>query len=37
MADSIYHRGLGFQHEAVRIFMPAGADAPVTMSGGRSV
>jgi hypothetical protein len=29
MADSLYHRGLGYQHEAVRIFMPAGADAPV--------
>jgi hypothetical protein len=29
MADSLYHRGLGYQHEAVRIFMPAGAEAPV--------
>jgi hypothetical protein len=29
MADSLYHRGLGYRHEAVKIFMPAGADAPV--------
>src|ERR1700693_2381151 len=29
MAERLYHRGLGYQHEAVRIFMPAGAEAPV--------
>jgi hypothetical protein len=29
MADSLYHRGLGYRHEAVKIFMPAGAAAPV--------
>ena len=29
MAESLYHRGLGYRHEAVKIFMPAGADAPV--------
>jgi transcriptional regulator with XRE-family HTH domain len=29
MAERLYHRGLGYQHEAVKIFMPAGAEAPV--------
>jgi len=29
MAESLYHRGLGYRHEAVKIFMPAGAAAPV--------
>jgi hypothetical protein len=29
MAERLYHRGLGYQHEAVKIFMPAGAAAPV--------
>jgi hypothetical protein len=29
MAESLYHRGLGYRHEAVKIFMPAGAEAPV--------
>lgn len=29
MASSLYHRGLGYSHDAVKIFMPAGADAPV--------
>jgi hypothetical protein len=29
IAESLYHRGLGYQHEAVKIFMPAGVAAPV--------
>jgi hypothetical protein len=29
MAESLYNRGLGYQHQAVKIFMPAGAGAPV--------
>jgi hypothetical protein len=29
MAHSLYHRGLGWSHEAVKIFMPAGAEKPV--------
>ena len=29
MAERLYHRGLGYQHEAVKIFMPAGAAALV--------
>jgi hypothetical protein len=29
MAESLFHRGLGYQHEAVKIFMPAGAKGPV--------
>lgn len=26
---SLYHRAVGYSHEAVKIFMPAGAEAPV--------
>jgi hypothetical protein len=26
---SLYHRAVGYSHEAVKIFMPAGADSPV--------
>lgn len=26
---SLYHRAVGYSHDAVKIFMPAGADAPV--------
>ena len=26
---SLFHRAVGYKHEAVKIFMPAGADAPV--------
>lgn len=29
MAVSLYKRGMGYSHEAVKIFMPAGADEPV--------
>ena len=29
IADKLYHRARGYSHEAVKIFMPAGADAPV--------
>jgi hypothetical protein len=29
MARSLYERGLGYSHEAVKIFMPAGASKPV--------
>lgn len=29
MAHSLYHRGKGYSHEAVKIFMPAGATEPV--------
>ena len=29
MAASFYKRGLGYEQPAVKIFMPAGADAPV--------
>jgi len=25
MAESLYHRGLGYRHEATKIFMPAGS------------
>lgn len=27
--ESLYHRALGYSHDAVKIFHPAGADAPV--------
>lgn len=26
---SLYHKAVGYEHDAVKIFMPAGADAPV--------
>lgn len=29
MAERLYMRGMGYSHQAVKIFMPAGADAPV--------
>jgi hypothetical protein len=29
VAERAYHRALGYHHEAVKIFMPAGADKPV--------
>jgi hypothetical protein len=29
VAAKLYHRALGYSHEAVKIFMPAGASAPV--------
>jgi hypothetical protein len=29
IADKLYHRARGYSHEAVKIFMPAGANAPV--------
>jgi hypothetical protein len=29
VAESLYKRAMGYSHEAVKIFMPAGADAPV--------
>lgn len=29
MAEKLYHRGLGYSHPAVKIFMPAGATDPV--------
>jgi hypothetical protein len=29
MADSLYRRGLGYEHLATKIFMPAGATEPV--------
>lgn len=29
VANSLYHRAIGYSHPAVKIFMPAGADAPV--------
>lgn len=29
VAESLYHRGMGYSHEAVKIFMPAGALEPV--------
>lgn len=29
IADSLYHRGKGYSHQAVKIFMPAGASEPV--------
>jgi hypothetical protein len=29
IADKLYHRARGYQHQAVRIFMPAGAKQPV--------
>lgn len=27
--ESLYHRAVGYSHDAVKIFMPAGADKPV--------
>ncbi len=32
VADALYRRALGYSHEAVRIFMPAGAEKPVYAS-----
>lgn len=32
VAEKLYHRALGYSHEAVKIFMPAGADRPVYAS-----
>jgi len=29
VAEKLYHRALGYSHDAVKIFMPAGADKPV--------
>ena len=29
VAAKLYHRAIGYSHEAVKIFMPAGFDAPV--------
>lgn len=29
VADRLYQRAMGYSHEAVKIFMPAGADKPV--------
>ncbi|MBS0219151.1 MAG: helix-turn-helix domain-containing protein [Proteobacteria bacterium] len=29
VAESLYHRAIGYSHSAVKIFMPAGADEPV--------
>ena len=29
VAESLYHKALGFEHNAVKIFMPAGSDDPV--------
>jgi hypothetical protein len=29
VADKLYHRACGYSHEAVKIFMPAGAPEPV--------
>ena len=29
VASRLYERAMGYKHEAVKIFMPAGADAPV--------
>jgi hypothetical protein len=29
VAHAMYHRALGYKHEAVKIFMPAGAENPV--------
>lgn len=29
VAESLYHRAIGYSHKAVKIFMPAGADEPV--------
>lgn len=29
VAKGLYHRAIGYSHEAVKIFMPAGADEPV--------
>ncbi len=29
VAEALYHRGCGYSHPAVKIFMPAGAEAPV--------
>lgn len=29
VAESLYNRALGYSHKAVKIFMPAGAEAPV--------
>ncbi len=29
VADRLYNRALGYSHDAVKIFMPAGAEAPV--------
>jgi hypothetical protein len=29
VAEKLYHRACGYSHEAVKIFMPAGADGPV--------
>jgi hypothetical protein len=29
VADKLYHRACGYSHEAVKIFMPAGAESPV--------
>lgn len=32
VAEKLYHRALGYSHEAVKIFMPAGATEPVYAS-----
>ena len=32
VADKLYRRALGYSHEAVKIFMPAGSDEPVYAS-----
>jgi len=29
MAEKLYHRGMGYSHDAVKIFMPGGASEPV--------
>lgn len=29
VAERLYHRALGYEHDAVKIFMPAGASGPV--------
>lgn len=29
VAEKLYHRALGYDHEAVKIFMPAGAEEPI--------
>lgn len=29
VADKLYHRARGYSHEAVKIFMPSGAEVPV--------
>jgi hypothetical protein len=29
VAEKLYHRACGYSREAVKIFMPAGAEAPI--------